>query len=82
MASRNIYSEVLTVPRDEHMAFRIEVQVRDDGCDPYGVLVAGKAREGARVLDVYVKPLSAQEMIDLARKLTEAAGIIRARGGE
>lgn len=40
------------------------------------------ARDGKRVLDVYVKPLTAQEMIDLSRKLTEAAGIIRARGGE
>lgn len=81
-APKNVYSEILTVPRDEHMDYRIEVQVREEGGKLCGVLVAGKARHGKRVLDVYVRPLTAQEMIGLARHLTEAAGIIRARGGE
>jgi hypothetical protein len=78
-APKNIYSEVLTVPRDEHMNFRIEVQVREEGKKLSGVLVAGKARDGERVLDVYVKGLSAQQMIDLSSRLSEAAGIIQAR---
>ncbi|MCE5255140.1 MAG: hypothetical protein LLG45_13220 [Actinomycetia bacterium] len=78
-APKNIYSEVLTVPRDEHMDFRIEVQVREEDGKLSGVLIAGKARDGDRVLDVYVKGLTAQQMIDLSRKLSEAAGIIRAR---
>lgn len=42
MASRNIYSEVLTVPRDEIMDYRIEVQAREEDGKLYGVLVAGK----------------------------------------
>lgn len=81
-APKNVYSEVLTVPRDEHMDYRIEVQVREEDNRLCGVLVAGKARDGKRVLDVYVKPLTAQEMRRLSSRLCEAANILDARGGE